>query len=476
MKKLTLVFAVFSLLVCVDSVSAQKRRRVSPVQEEFGDLIVRDELTRKLEAADKKSKRQRSKDAQGSVNSGQTVLNDLNNNLDQITDAPIVQDFKLPQVDLSRLLSGPPKREKPKSQPAPRRKVSDPVMQEFGPAIHAEARRAERRAKTTRPSSAAPRVPSDLTPAAVARTSKAFDPYPFVSRKLPDAFKEKKTDRYRATNPRKVSERGKKPLRVNESRFPIKPRAVVYDAFGKQLGRLSPTVRLEVNKVKQKVPQQIKINKNESRRLKLPSGKKIMVETAVGVQLMNGMHVSGLVKRTDIPRSDRPKQARPKRLPAPGRETIQFEITGGDARLPPPKLYGIDSKGKRVPLKFQDPKKNTPRGFKGPHQEANDYLLRPINKGATNNFYVNLLRTLPGRGGIARSVVKINRGEKSPPIFEVFTSGSARSRNVYLPGQRDPKTSLFFLKGRLQGAKQNLGPVFIATPNLSPFPAPSRRH
>jgi hypothetical protein len=95
MKKLALVFVVCSLLILADSVSAQKRRGVSPVREEFGDQIVRDELTRKLGAADRKSKRQRFTESQGSMSSGHTVLDDLNSHLDQIADAPKSQSFRL---------------------------------------------------------------------------------------------------------------------------------------------------------------------------------------------------------------------------------------------------------------------------------------------------------------------------------------------------------------------------------------------
>lgn len=100
--------------------------------------------------------------------------------------------------------------------------------------------------------------------------------------------------------------------------------------------------------------------------------------------------------------------------------------------LPVPTRFGIDSRtNKRVPLKFQDPREKRPRGFSGMHQEANDYLPRPISRRPSNDqFYVNVLRTLPGRGGIARSVVKIDRGNKTFPTFDVFTKGTPHSRQL----------------------------------------------
>lgn len=473
MKKFTLLIAICTLLACAGSVSAQKRRKPSPVQEEFGDRIVRDELSRKLEAADRASKRRQAKEAKGNVPSGQALLDDLNNNFNQIVEAPPTQDFKLPQVNLSRLLGRRPEGKERKSKPTPRRREPDPVMQEFGPAIRAEARRAERRVNVGR---SAPDSRNATRAAGLSNPS--FLP-PFTVQKLPKAYKRKPPkDPHRATDPLKVAERrarGHKDLLVNQYRFPIKPGAEVYDARGKRLGQLAPAVRLEVDGIKRLVPQQIRINKNEGRRLKLKGGKK-MVEMAVGVKLTNGLHVSGLVKREDIPAPHRPKQATPRRLRAPGRETIPYYITGG-APFSPPRLFGYDKKP--VPLKFQEPNVYPPRGHKGKHQEANDYLPRPLDKGPEKNrFYVNLLKSLPGQGGIARSVVKIDRRERGSarPIFEVFTGGSARSRNLYLPGKTDPKTSLIFLEGRLRGAKQNLGPVFIAAPNLSPFPVPRGRH
>jgi hypothetical protein len=464
MKKITLLIVICSLLVCAGSVSAQKRRRPSPVQEEFGDRISRDELSRKLEAADKESKRRRAREVKGNANSGQAVLDDLNNNFNQIVEAPAAQDYKLPQVDLSRLLgrrSSPQKEPKPK--PATRQRKADPVMQEFGPAIRAQARRTE-----------------------VARTSRAFDPSPFPTRRLPDGYKKIDKDPHRAVNPRKERERKAKAKKdgkeyrpnVDIQRFPIKPNAVVYDAYGKRLGRLSRNVRLNVDHVKRLVPQQIKINKNEQHSMRLPRGKREKFEMAVGVQLMNGQRVSGLVRREDIPRADRPKQARPGRLRAPGRETIPYAITGGDLRLPVPTRFAVDSRtNKRVPLKFQDPREKRPRGFPGMHQEANDYLPRPISSRRSNDqFYVNVLRTLPGRGGIARSVVKVDRSSKTFPIFDVFTNGTPRSRQLFLPGQSNPRGELTFLKGRLQGARANLGPVYIAVPNLSRLPVSPRKY
>lgn len=470
MKKITLLIVICSLLVCAGSVGAQKRRRPSPVQEEFGDQIVRDKLSRKLEAADKESKRRRAREAKGNANSGQAVLDDLNNNFNKIVEAPAVKDFKLPQVDLSRLLGKRPERKERKSKPEPRRREPDPVMQEFGPAIRAEARRADRRVNVERS------APTNKNSTRASGLSNPAILPPFTVQKLPDAFKRKTNDPHRATDPKKVRERearGNKDKLVNQYRFPIKPGAEVFDARGKRLGRLTPAVRLEVDGIKRLVPQQIRINKNEGRLLKLKGGGE-SVEMAVGVQLTNGLHVSGLVKRADIPRPDRPKQAPPKRLRAPGRDTIPFYITGG-APFSPPRLFGDDKK--RVPLKFQEPNVYPPRGHKGLHQEANDYLPRPLVKGSKpDQFYINLLKSLPGHGGIARSVVKIDRSERNRPIFEVFTGGSARSRNLFLPGKMDPKTSLIFLEGRLRGAKQNLGPVFIAAPNLSPFPVPPGRH
>jgi len=258
--------------------------------------------------------------------------------------------------------------------------------------------------------------------------------------------------------------------------FPVKTGAVVYDAQGKRLGRLAPTVRLKVDKVKRQVPQQVRINKNEEHRLKLLGRKAEKFEMAVGVKLTTGRHVSGLIRRADIPRSDRPKQSPPKRLRAPKGDTIPFAITGGGP-FPPPRLVGTDpDTGKRVPLKFKDSNKNPPRGFVGPHREGNDYLPRPIGKGPANDrYYVNVLRSLPGRGGIARGVVKIDRKDKTPPIIDIYTSQSGRSRNLYLPGRVGPKSNLIFLKGRLRGPGRDLGPVFIATPNLSNR-VPPRRH
>jgi len=141
--------------------------------------------------------------------------------------------------------------------------------------------------------------------------------------------------------------------------FRIKPGATVYDINGKRIGTLAPAVRRNVDGVKRLVPQQIRINKNEEHRLRFPGKKTQPFEMAVGMKLTNGQHVSGLVKRFDIPAPDRPKQSPPKKLRVPKGDTIPFAITGGGP-FQPPSLF---VPGTKTPLKFKDPNKNPPRGF-----------------------------------------------------------------------------------------------------------------
>lgn len=322
-------------------------------------------------------------------------------------------------------------------------------------------------------------VASKSKPRRPARTAGLNNPNflpPFTVRNSPASYlvaaKDKHSQRYRATDPAKVrarEEKGYKDKLVNQYRFPFKLGAGVYDVNGKRLGILAPAVRLNVGGVKKLVQQQITINKNEEHRLRRPGKAREPFEMAVGVKLTNGQRVSGLVRRYDIPVNDRPKQAPPKKLRAPGGATVPFYITGGAPFAPPDLRDRVTNK----PLKFKDPNKNPPRGFVGLHQEGNDYLPRPINKVPRNarsygdRFYVNVLRSLPGQGGIARAVVEINRKDKRPPIIDIYALQSARSRKLYPAGQRDPKTSLVFFEGRLRGQGRSLGPVLIAAPNLS---------
>jgi hypothetical protein len=206
--------------------------------------------------------------------------------------------------------------------------------------------------------------------------------------------------------------------------------------------------------------------------LKLPGRKAENYEMSPGVRLANGHVVSGLISRADISPENLPKPAHPRRPSAPKAETIPFAITGGEPNRPA-QLMGIDPKTRKL-LKFADPKTDPPRGYTGPNRGAADYLPKPIGNGGAQ--FINLVGgKLPGKGGISRTVIRIDPNDKTPPIFEVYARRDAQSRQLYLPGKTDPKSSLVFLPGRLRGAGRYLGTLYIAVPNLSPLPVPRRK-
>jgi hypothetical protein len=316
-----------------------------------------------------------------------------------------------------------------------------------------------------------------------------------VSR-IPWRYKEPFSDPNRAMDPKKVGDRAKlcrrlassdhpceHPTLRNQFRFPIKPDKnkrgpIVKDALGQTIGRLALTMPAEVRPgVKRQVPQQISINKNEGQMLRV-RGRLVKYEMSPGLLLTNGQHVSGLVPRTAI--SHPPLPERPKRSPAAKEPTIAIPITGGNPLAFPPKLMGSDSQGRPVPLKFRDPKSATPRGYKGEHREGNDYLPRLINdQGPLNtNYFINLIgNKLPGGGGggIARTVIKIDRNDKTPPVFEAYTNRPPILRKLYLPGRAGAVGSLLFIPGRLRGAGSDLGTIYIAAPNLLHLPPPPKK-
>ncbi|MBV9924152.1 MAG: hypothetical protein JOZ96_03860 [Acidobacteria bacterium] len=378
-----------------------------------------------------------------------------------------------------------------------------PVQQEFGKAERAAERRAREQAKEQREESRRaetaaarlpPPTPATTTPADEKAAAALFNQTllpPFTeTRKLPDKYQRHFHDPNRATDPAKVQDRKAycrehkcEPKRAQDGRktillkddytFPVRRGATVYDALGNRIGGLASTTRMKVQGRVRDVPQQISINKNEGQMLKLGGGHARKFEMALGVKLTNGKSASGLVRRTDILAGHRPSPYRPKRAPAPGGATAPFYIEGG-ASARALGLVGKDPRtGRLVPLKFGN---EANRGYTKAHHDVRDYLPRSTGNGEA---YINLLGSkLPGGGGggVARTVVKVNRNDQTPPIFDVLVGRAVKTRKLYEPGGTQPVGSIDFVPGRLRGAGRDSGLIYIARPNLSPLPAQVRRH
>lgn len=378
-----------------------------------------------------------------------------------------------------------------------------PVQQEFGAMESAAERRAKERAKEQRaerrsasasaaslpPPTPATTLPADSKTAAAAFNQTLLPPFT-ETRKLPDKYQRHFHDSNRATDPGKVQDRkdycrkhnckpekapdGHKTILLKDDyTFPVRRGVTVYDALGNRIGRLAPTTRMKVQGRVRDVPQQIQINKNEGQMLKLGGGHARKFEMALGVKLTNGKSASGLVRRTDILAGHHPSPYRPKRAPAPGGPTVPHYIEG-DASAGALGLVGRNPRtGRLVPLKFGN---EANRGYTKSHHDVSDYLPRSTGNGAA---YINLLGSkLPGGGGggVARTVVKVNRNDPTPPIFDVLVGRAVKTRKLYTPGGTQPVGSIDLVPGRLRGAGRELGLVYIARPNLSPLPAPVRRH
>ena len=314
--------------------------------------------------------------------------------------------------------------------------------------------------------------------------------------KIPDTYKLIPNDtKNRAVNPLKAKEREEfcrrngcanpKLPTINTLRFPVAEKhnghlrgPIVKDALGQTIGRMALTTVRVVLGTKQRVRQQIAINKNEGQEIKV-RGRLKKYEMGVGIQLTNGAFVSGLVPRAGIPVKERPKPSPTRRAPPITEQITEIPITGGNAFSAPPGLFGLDANSRRVPLKFRAPNTSPPRGYNGKHREANDYLPRPIdtNGPLDTTYYISLLgNKLPGGGGggIATTVIKIDRNDPNPPIFEAYTNRSPKVRRLYLPNSTIQRGRLLLVPGRLKGA-ENLGTIYIAAPNLLFLPRSTKR-
>ncbi|HEV7683204.1 MAG TPA: hypothetical protein VGO68_13825 [Pyrinomonadaceae bacterium] len=217
-------------------------------------------------------------------------------------------------------------------------------------------------------------------------------------------------------------------------KFKLKDSASLRDALGKPLGTIAPGTHF-------------KINKSAGRMIIGPDKKLHMYEFVLGAKLKKGpgdsepSYGSGFVRRSAIPVPQRPALDHPKSPKVKG-PTTAYSITGGNPTSA--KLGQFDSQKQFVPYKFKDRK--TGKGYTTPHRESTDYLARPVG----SNSYVNVLSKLPGKGGTAAVVYKVDK--KNPVIFHRLTNVPAKTVKLYKKGG-DESGSMKFLKGYVTDPK-----------------------
>lgn len=246
-------------------------------------------------------------------------------------------------------------------------------------------------------------------------------------------------------------------------KFRINPvtRAVLLDALGRPLGTI-------------KAGSQVKINKGAQRVIVGPNGERKVYELVLGARLDNPAspspspspsYGSGFMLRTNIHPEDRLKFEPPKTTKVKGPTTAR-PITGGN---PTDKSLGYFNQGKFVPYKFKDRK--TGKGYTDSNRESTDYLARPL---PGNKAYVNILSKLPGRGGTAASVIKIER--KNPVNFHVLKNVPPKTIPLYKSGGKEKVGSMTFVKGYINDPKTHKKIVgWTAEKTLKPKPAPKKK-
>lgn len=239
-------------------------------------------------------------------------------------------------------------------------------------------------------------------------------------------------DPFRAINPNGPARGNPKSTTRQDFRFTIRPNTPVRDGRGNLLGTIAPGHQVQINKGAEKV-------------MVGPDGKRHVYELVLGAKLNavanSKVYGSGLVRRSAIPVQDRPALhlAKPKPVKGP---TTAYSITGGNPK--DPDLWYLNDKHKLVPYKFGTGK--PARGYTVPHRQGTDYVARPLDKNdPKKNAYVNVLSRLPGKGGTATSVFKVDKDH--PITFQRLKNVPSKTVKLFEAGKTTPGKPMKFLKG-----------------------------
>lgn len=263
-------------------------------------------------------------------------------------------------------------------------------------------------------------------------------------------------DPNRKLNPNGPAKGDRRITTRDDFKFAIRSDAKVTDALGRVLGTIATGSRVQ-------------INKNAQRWIVGPNGKRELYELALGAPFKNPaggtpVHASGFVRLKDINLNDRPAIDVAK-IPKVKGPTTAYALTGGN---PKDKSLGSYTNGNFVPYKFRD--RQTGLGYTHSHRESTDYVTRPI---AAQKSYVNILNKLPGKGGTAVSVIKID--PKHPVKFHRLDNVKPKTISLYKPGGTKAG-SMTFVKGYINDPKTDKKVVgWVAKKALTPKPAAKKK-
>jgi hypothetical protein len=273
-------------------------------------------------------------------------------------------------------------------------------------------------------------------------------------------------DPNRAVNPNGPAQGNPMRTTRRDFRFPARDNTPLRDGRGNLLGTLAPGTRIQINKGAEKV-------------MVGPDGRRHVYELVLGARLNDPargsanskIYGSGLIRRSAIPVQDRPtlRLPKPQRVTGP---TTAYSLTGG--RPKDTDLGYFNSKHEFVPYKFGNGK--PPRGYskQTPHRESTDYVARPIGpKNSQQKSYVNVLSKLPGSGGTATTVYKVDK--LHPVTFHRLRDVPAKSVKLYKPGGAEPMRNMKFVKGYVVDPKTGQKTVgWAAEKAMKPKPAPQK--